>query len=284
MATGSVSPKAGKVLDIPDQTVTIGTATDGGDGQSVSVAFTAGSITTGGPVFKYTALSNPGSFTTSGSTSPLVVNGLTAGTAYTFQVVAQNPSGNSSAGYSTASNSVTPVVPGNFESIATVVGNDVATTITFSSIPSTYKQLQLRMFARYSGGSGATTLVMRLNGDTASNYSNHRLLGNGTSVSAAGSTTDSAINLNGAGWIPDTTYSYNGVAIFDIIDYESTTKTKTIRIHAGKEANRSETGLSIMASALWNSTSAVTSISLTNAMGVAWAAGSTFALYGIKGN
>ena len=88
MAINRTSPKKGKVVDIPDAVVTIGTPT-AGDAQ-VSVAFTATSPATGGPAQKYTAISSPGSITASGSTSPVVVTGLTNDTAYTFTVAAAN--------------------------------------------------------------------------------------------------------------------------------------------------------------------------------------------------
>ncbi len=83
---------------------TIGTASDGGTGTTASVAFTGVS-----DAASYTATSTPGSFTATGTTSPIVVSGLSAGTAYTFTVKANNPLGSSAA--SAASNSVTPTVP-----------------------------------------------------------------------------------------------------------------------------------------------------------------------------
>lgn len=102
---GIIASGNGKAPGAP----TIGTATAGAG--SASVAFTA-------PAYKgkenaiasYTATSSPGSFTSAGSTSPLTVSGLTAGTAYTFTVVATSISaGIIVAGpASAASNSVTP--------------------------------------------------------------------------------------------------------------------------------------------------------------------------------
>jgi len=83
---------------------TIGTAT-AGDTQA-SVAFTAPSFTGGSSITGYTVMSNPGSFTGTGATSPITVPGLSNGTAYTFTVTATNSTGTSSA--SAASNSVTP--------------------------------------------------------------------------------------------------------------------------------------------------------------------------------
>jgi len=92
-----------KVANAP----TIGTAT-AGSGQ-VSVAFTAPADIGGGAISSYTVVSTPGNFTTTGASSPLVVLGLTPGTAYTFKVVATNAFGPSYP--SGASNSATPPIP-----------------------------------------------------------------------------------------------------------------------------------------------------------------------------
>ena len=136
------------------------TATDGGTGSTVNVAFTAQAGAT-----SYTALSTPGSFTGTGSSSPVTVSGLTAGTAYTFQIRANNAEG--SGAYSAASNSVTPAVPVSFESIATLNGDGSATTLTFSSIASTYKHLQIRAIVRNTGATAnLVSYNIRFNGDT----------------------------------------------------------------------------------------------------------------------
>ncbi|MCU7975326.1 tandem-95 repeat protein [Shewanella sp. SW36] len=91
------------VADAP----TIGTAT-AGDGQ-VSVAFMAPVNNGGSAITGYTVTSNPGNITAGGNgftTSPIVVTGLTNGTAYTFTVKATNGVGDSVA--SVASNEATP--------------------------------------------------------------------------------------------------------------------------------------------------------------------------------
>ena len=96
------------------QAPTIGTATDLGTGTTVSVAFTAGA-TGGSAITSYSVISNPATTTQSASSSPYTFTGLTAGTAYTFTVTATNANGTSTA--SSASNSVTPVIPTYFEQL-----------------------------------------------------------------------------------------------------------------------------------------------------------------------
>ena len=90
----------------------------------VSVAFTAPASNGGRAITGYTVTSSPGGFTATGASSPLIVTGLTNGTAYTFTVVATNTEGNSSA--STASASVTPnaIIAGN----ATCSGKTISAT------------------------------------------------------------------------------------------------------------------------------------------------------------
>jgi hypothetical protein len=74
-----------------------------------SVAFTAPGSDGGSAITGYTVTSSSGNISTS-TTSPIIVSGLTSGTAYTFTVTATNAIGNSIA--SSVSNSVTPLSVG----------------------------------------------------------------------------------------------------------------------------------------------------------------------------
>jgi hypothetical protein len=102
------SDRGKAVLDIPT-VPTIGTATKYFDG--ATVAFTPS--TKGGAATSYTVLSNPGSITATGATSPITISGLTLNTAYTFSIRANNAQGSSE--YSSASNSITPTDPAPIE-------------------------------------------------------------------------------------------------------------------------------------------------------------------------
>ena len=262
-------------------TPTIGTATDGGTGSTVSVAFTANN--TAG--LTYTALSSPGSLTGTSTTSPITVSGLTSGTAYTFQVNAANSAGTSP--YSAASNSVTPATPSSYESIAsTTVSGSSTTTVTFSSIASTYSSLQLRLIVKSTNAGTSindNNLYVRFNSDAAANYTDHSLDGyylggSGVQASGSGNTSNIPVALappNGTGLA-----NIFGTSIVDIHDYASTTKNKTVRSLYGTDSNNE--GWIALRSGVWRSTSAITSISLT-INNRTMLAGTTIALYGIKG-
>lgn len=248
--------------DVPDAP-TIGTATAGV--LSASVAFTAAA--TGGTPTSYTVTSSPGSLTGTGASSPITVSGLTGGTSYTFTVTATNSAGTSPA--SSASNSITPASPLGYESIATVTLASQTVDITFSSIPGTYKHLQLRFFANDPGG--AVNNWIRFNGDTGSNYSMHYLEGTGSVyVGGTANTASAFLPVLGAQW---------GCAIIDILDYADTNKYKTERAIGGYDNNGS--GYMDFGSATWRSTSAITSITLTSRFS-GWAQYTHAALYGIK--
>jgi hypothetical protein len=77
----------------------------------VTVSFAAPSSNGGSVITSYTVTSSPGNISATGAVSPIIVTGLTNGTAYTFTVKATNAIGNSAA--SSASASATPkTVPG----------------------------------------------------------------------------------------------------------------------------------------------------------------------------
>ena len=170
---------------------------------------------------------------------------------------------------------------GDFESIATYTASGSTDTITFSSIPSTYKHLQIRFIARGNAATANNVVNIRANGDTGSNYAYHDLEGDGSSASAYGTSAQTLI-YGSIIALGSASSNVMGAQIIDLLDYASTNKTKTFRIMGAYDNNGS--GQLRFGSGLWNSTSAVTSISLIcQGSGNTFNSASTFALYGIKG-
>ena len=177
-------------------------------------------------------------------------------------------------------------VTNSYESIATVtVGSGGSSAITFSSIPSTYKHLQIRAIASSVQGldRGGTYIYARFNSDTGTNYSWHQLKGNNSTAAAGGGANEDAI------YGSDTLYSGGvanvfGAMVMDILDYANTSKYKTVRILSGFDSNSASTGNTSIGlnSGLWRNTAAISTITIPN-NGFNFAQNSQFALYGIKG-
>jgi len=170
---------------------------------------------------------------------------------------------------------------GDFESIATVtVGSGGASSIEFTSIPSTFAHLQVRVLARSTASDTNNDMRMQLNGDTGSNYAYHLLAGDGGSASAFGIASQSNPTVvYRAMTAANATASVFGASIIDIMDYASTSKNKTVRGFGGHDRNGA--GVVSLNSVLWDSTSAIASIKLTTSASN-FAQYSTAALYGIR--
>jgi hypothetical protein len=170
----------------------------------------------------------------------------------------------------------------SFESIATtnISGTN---TLTFSSIPSDFKHLQIRGFARTSNAvQVAGAMILRANSDTGSNYAQHSLYGNGSSAIASGSASTTSIDIHSQIPGDSSTASTMGVMIIDILDYGSTTKNKTVRSFWGADANTASTNWRVgINSGVWMNTSAITSLTIVFPANP-YGADNSFALYGIK--
>jgi hypothetical protein len=182
-----------------------------------------------------------------------------------------------------------PRITNSYESIATVtVGSGGASSVSFTSIPSTYQHLQVRAIGRLTvAGTSTGNISTKYNNDsTAANYTSHRILGENGSVyaqSQVGYSPDIGIAYD-AQW-PNTsaTASVFGVMVLDILDYANTSKYKTTRSLNGADGNNTSVSDVGLASGLYLSTSAINRIDFapfTNG----FAQYTQFALYGIKGN
>jgi hypothetical protein len=169
------------------------------------------------------------------------------------------------------------IMPGSYESIAsTTVGAGGASSIIFSSIPSTYTHLQIRGITRNANATDST--IIRLNSDSGSNYARHFLRGNGSAVTSAQASSVSAMEGAFTAY-SGTTANVFASMVIDILDYANTNKNTTIKVLGGTDLNGS--GAINVVSGLWVNTAAVSTILISADSGnlVQY---SSFALYGIN--
>jgi hypothetical protein len=158
-------------------------------------------------------------------------------------------------------------MPVTYEPIATQTLGSAASSVTFSSIPSTYTDLIVVFNGASSGGFESVTV--RINGDTGSNYSRTLLIGTGTVATSSRASNESSLIIGAM----STTNSNN---LWHFMNYSNTTTNKTAltRVNVSSDTVRANVGL-------WRNTNAITQLEFSAATST-FIAGSTFTLYGIK--
>lgn len=162
--------------------------------------------------------------------------------------------------------------------ISSNVLSSSAASVTFSAIPSTYTDLVIKMSLRTSAPSVASSYIFRINGDTASNYSQTRIEGNGASASS-GRTSSTTLFV---GYYPAsnnaTANTFANQELY-IPNYLSTT-SKQLSLDSAHETNATTAYIDAIAF-LYRGTSPVSSITFEGD-GYNFVSGSSFYLYGIK--
>lgn len=144
--------------------------------------------------------------------------------------------------------------------LATVTLGTTATSVTFSSIPATYRDL---IFVFDGASSGATFGRIQFNGDTGSNYSNVYIKNNGSQT------------ITGDNIFFAELQTTRNNSINQIMDYSATDKHKAV-LHR----SNAPTAHVIANAARWANTAAITSIRVFLGGGN-FTTGSRFDLYGI---
>ena len=173
------------------------------------------------------------------------------------------------------------ILGGSYESIQTYTLTGNQTSVTFSSIPSTYKHLQVRLTAKTDRALNRDTALLTFNSDTGTNYAAHALFGDGSTAQAQYAPATSSIALYRVAGNTSATNVF-GTLIIDVLDYTSTNKKTTVRALGGVDLNGA--GEMWLNSGLWLNTASAAISTLTLAPGNAtnFMQYSSFALYGIK--
>lgn len=152
-----------------------------------------------------------------------------------------------------------------FIPLATTTLSSAASSVTFSSIPATYRDLVL--VASFQTSVDANLLV-RFNSDSGSNYSLVRMWGTGSST-ASDSRTQTYADMEAG-----TTNTQISTTIMQFMDYSATDKHKIMLY-------RSNQNLVAAGANRWANTSAINNISIATNSGT-FNVGTSFSMFGIE--
>lgn len=153
----------------------------------------------------------------------------------------------------------------------TLTGNQ--TTVTFSSISQSYRDLLLVSQLVMPTDNG-NSFYYRFNGDSGTNYSWVQMRGDGSSIFSNAATTQAQIASAGSiSTVPTS-------AIFSVLDYSATDKHKTALLRANVMWSADPNVMAVVGR--WANTAAITSLTIILTGATGFAAGSTFALYGVS--
>lgn len=158
--------------------------------------------------------------------------------------------------------------------IATTTLGSATASYTFSSIPSIYTDIVLVADMADSNTGGDQRMLVRVNGDSSTNYSTTIVYGNGSSATATINSNRTFFDNSSGASNSITSGSAN---IYHFMSYSNTTTYKTVLYRQNNLVNTAGTSALV---GLWRSTSAINSITIFCIGNLV--AGSTFTLYGIK--
>lgn len=151
--------------------------------------------------------------------------------------------------------------------ISEQVLGSAAASVTFSSIPGTYKDLVLEMVGSLT--TGTATVALQFNSDTATNYSGTILTGNGTTAASSRTSTVNSMQIGYLG-------ADIGTDTLQVQSYASTATYKTAIARGNSAGNMVQAGVG-----LWRSTTAVSSITVLTTAST-FISGSAFRLWGVS--
>lgn len=166
----------------------------------------------------------------------------------------------------------------DFELIQTVYGTGSSGSLEFSSIPQTYKHLQLRIVSRITGGGDSYNVnAIRLNGAGGGyDYQVLNFFGEGSTVLSTSKYDSSYVPFWSTNYSSDSN-RYGG-CIIEVPNYTASFRKSIRTMYTNGTEGR--TGQTV--GNTYNVLSAVTSIQIFSASGGSFTTSSRFSLYGMK--
>lgn len=167
-------------------------------------------------------------------------------------------------------------MPATYEPIATTTLGSASSSVTFSSIPSTYTDLILVVVGSSTSGTNARMRVGNGSVDTGSNYSFTSMDGTGSAAASTRFTNETSYAME---WYSQFSTSPDRVTteITHLINYANTTTYKPIIVRSNLWLTGTSEGIG-----LWRSTAAINTLTYFCAGATTFATGFTATLYGVK--
>ena len=158
-----------------------------------------------------------------------------------------------------------------YVALATTTLSGGETSVTFSSLPSGYRDYLLIAEVTASGSTGAG---VRLNGDSSSSYSRVIMRGTPSGTNSVSATTTRV-------FLSESLMTSGGKGIFQVHFFDGSATDKHKSILARNDYDRSGYDTSALAGR-WANTAAISSIEFDNGGFGAFASGTTLNLFGIE--
>lgn len=161
-----------------------------------------------------------------------------------------------------------------YEPITSTTLASAQSTITFSSISSSYTDLRLVFFMAALGSNERP--LLRLNNNSSSIYTLTRLQGIGSAVQSSNEATSTGFDFNSGA---NANANIPSLYIFDMLSYLAAVNKTVLCQHSEDLSGSGRTARYV---GLFASTATISRIDITNAFGGNLAAGTIATLYGIK--
>jgi hypothetical protein len=161
-----------------------------------------------------------------------------------------------------------------YTALATVTLGTTTSSVTFSSIPATYRDLILIASCKHATTGGSGSVLGRFNGDTGS-YPFVYMATKANNTIESGAVDVNALVL---GRFSNVDFTVNTAQMLDV---SATDKHKTVLSNGALGLDGSAAFSQLISANRWPNTAAVTSLNLFPETAGGFASGSTFNLYGV---